>query len=1179
MKHCTQSFFYALLILLSASLPKSVYAQQLAFRNQSVQEEQRQRALQTVLKELESQYEVNFTYQSDIIENKQVKAPLENKQRDLENTLEELLRPLELLYQKVDERLYLIYPSQKPLEVPKLERQKTHATDTRSSAITGQYLPTLANWQDRNTILEQTITGQVTDLSTDETLPGVNILVKGTTIGTVTDIDGNYRLTAPDNAGTLVFSSVGYTSEEVAIEGQTVINMSLSPDIQSLGEVVVVGYGTQENRKVTTAISTVSGEDIAQQPVVSADQALQGQVSGVNIVGAGIPGANPTVRIRGLGSVLNSDPLFVIDGVPVGQRALNDIHPNNIEDMSVLKDAASTAIYGSRGANGVILITTKRGKIGKPTVSARAYYGIDNLPESSKYDLLNTDQYINFAQNTFGVSAPRFDDYDFDRREFRAGTPSEEFIGVETDWQDAVLNGGSRQDYYADFSGGNEQFTYNVGGGYYDQDGLLIDTYFRRISFNTNFQAKLGERFRLGQSLIVARSETEQEAEGPIVRAIQMMPYIPVRDPSRPGGFRATDFADNADPVQPVLNTVLNDDSRTYTKLLATLFTEYNILEGLNAKIQVGVENTYTQVNNFVPTYAAGEVAFNVNPNPEFTRESRTYLSPVITPTLDYSKALGDHYLSAVVGYETQRFNNEQIQAQSTFLPNENVRNPATSPVDRQQSSVSVQNTLIESWFGRVNYDYQDKYLLGASVRRDKSSVFAPENNVGIFPAFSAGWRISEESFFNGLSNVVTDLKIRGSWGQNGNTSINAYTWDPTIFSNLVYLQGGGVIQQPVAGVAVNTLFNRDLQWETIIKTNIGLDAEFFNGKLYATVEWFDNRSEDLIIQVPLPNSAGFDGTTFANVGSVENRGLEIALGYSEVESELNWSINSNVTFIQNEVTSLGGGEDANIAGPVFQNTASPSTRAEVGEPIGFYYGWQTDGIFQSYDEIRAHADQGSSPFDENGNLLPELDEEGNVLLANRTAPGDIRFRDLDGNGVIDGEDRTNLGHYLPDVTVGLNGSANYKGFDLRANFIGSFGFEILHANRYYTEGMTRLFNMGTPVLDAWSPTNTDTDIPRARAEASTSNARLSDRWVEDGDFVRLRFLTLGYTIPIKEGNTISKLRVYGQAQNLFTITGYTGYDPEVQGNGGNNALFFNGIDASVIPNPRTFILGVEISL
>ena len=1028
-----------------------------------------------------------------------------------------------------------------------------------------------------------TITGTVSS-EEEGPLPGVNILVKGTSTGTVTDIEGNYRLSNISDDATLVFSAVGYTSEEAAVNGQSTIDMLLLPDIKSLSEVVVVGYGTQENRKVTTALSKVSGEDIAQQPVVSADQALQGQVSGVNIVGAGIPGENPTVRIRGLGSVLNSDPLFVIDGVPVGQGALNDIHPDNIQDISVLKDAASTAIYGSRGANGVILITTKKGQAGKPKLSISAYYGVEDIPESSKYDLLNTDQYINFSQNTFGVSAPRFDDYDFDRREFRAGTPSEEFIGVETDWQDAIFDGGTRQDYYANFSGGTENLTYNVGGGYFDQDGLLVDTYFRRISFNTNFQAQLGERFKLGQSLILARSASEQENEAPISRAIQMMPYIPVRDPSRPGGFRATDFADNADPVQPVLNTVLNDDSRTSTKVLATLFTEYNILDGLNARIQAGVESNFTQVNNFVPIYAAGEVAFNINDNPQMQRDSRIYLSPVITTTLDYTKELGDHYISAVAGYETQQFNYEEIRAESTFLPNQDIRNPATSPVDRQQARVSESTRYIESWFGRVNYDYQDKYLLGASVRRDKSSVFAPEDNVGIFPAFSAGWRISQESFFDGIGDVVTDLKIRGSWGQNGNTSIDPYTWDPTVISDLIYVTGDD--QALVPGLAVNTLFNRNVQWETIIKTNIGLDAEFFNGKLYATVEWFNNRSEDLIIQVPLPNSAGFDGTTFANVGSVENRGLEVSLGYSEVENDLRWSVNTNVSFVQNEVTSLGGGEDASISGPTFQNTASPATRAEVGEPIGFYYGWETDGIFQSYEEIRNHADQGNSPFDEEGNLLPEFDEEGNAVLAGRTAPGDIRFKDLNGDGVVDGEDRTNLGHYLPNVNIGLNGSVKYRGFDLTANFIGGFGFEILHANRYYTEGMTRLFNMGTPVLDSWTPENTDTSIPRAITDDPNRNARLSDRWVEDGDFVRLRFLTLGYTIPTGENSPISRLRVYGQAQNLLTFTKYTGYDPEVQGPQGNNTssntssntLFNNGIDASVIPNPRTFILGLEFS-
>lgn len=1012
------------------------------------------------------------------------------------------------------------------------------------------------------------ITGTVVD-DAGTPLPGASIVEKGTTNGTQTDFDGSFVLDLTRDDSVLLITYIGYESQEIPVNGQSAIKIQLKASESQLDEVVVIGYGTVSNRKVTTAVSRVSGTEVADLPVTSIDQALQGRASGVYIANSGSPGTNPTVRIRGLGSALNSDPLFVVDGIPVGQGAMNDIPPDNIENITILKDAASTAIYGSRGANGVILITTKKGKVGKGKLTFSSYYGIQNIPKSTQYDLLNTDQYINFAQNSFGVSAPRFNDYDFNARSFRPGSPSEELIGVETDWQDALFEAGPIQDYYVNYSGGSENLTYNVGGGYFDQNGALVNTYFKRASFNANFEGKVGDRFKIGNSIILSRSSRNDPNDTTINGAIQMMPYLPVRDPSRQGGFRASDFADNADPFQPVLLQELIQDEGTFTKLFATAYAQYELFDGLNIKLAGGIENNFTQTQRFRPLYNAGEVAFNQNPNPDFIRSNTIFLSPILTTTLNYNKTFGKHGISAVGGYEAQRFNTETIVAEATFLPNQNVLNPANSPIDRQRSAVVVQKTGINSLFARVDYDYDGKYLLGGSVRRDQSSVFAPENNVGIFPAVSAGWRLSDEGFFKGLKSVVSDFKIRGSWGKNGNTAVGAYTWDPVIFANQVYVLGDD--QSLEQGLVTNQLFNRDLQWESVIKTNIGFDAELFDGKAYLNFEWFNNRSEDLIIPVPIPSSTGLDISSLGNVGEVENRGLEFSFGYSEQKTEFKWSLDANVSFIQNEVTSLGAGENANLSGPNFQNTASPATRAEVGEPIGFYYGWKVDRIYQNQAEIDADNAQAVSLSGD-----ASATRQGGII-----APGDIRFQDLNGDGVINGEDRTNLGHYLPDINVGLNAMFNYKNFDMTANFIGAFGFELLHANRYYTEGMTRLFNMGTEVLNAWTPTNTDTNIPRASFEGSTSNARMSDRWVEKGDFVRLKTLTLGYTLPQFSNSPFSKLRIYGQATNLLTFTGYTGYDPEVQGRPGggtSNALFYNGVDASSIPTPRTFILGFDIA-
>lgn len=1018
---------------------------------------------------------------------------------------------------------------------------------------------------------ERMITGTVLD-DMGTPLPGATVAIPGTATGTVTDLEGQYSIRVSQDADRITFSFIGFNTLEVAIDQRSVIDVQLETDVQSLDEVVVVvGYGTQKSSKVTTAVSRMAGKDVAQLPVTSADQALQGRVSGVFISGSGAPGRNPTVRIRGIGSALGSDPLFVVDGIIVGQNALNEIHPDNIEDISV-EDAASTAIYGSRGANGVILITTKKGTPGMSKLSISAYYGWQSLPESKKYDLLNTDQYINFAQNTYGISAPRFDDYDFASKSFRAGTPSEEFTGVETDWQDAVLPGGPIQDYYLNYQGGTEKISYSVGGGFFDQDGLLVNTYFRRASLNTNIQAKVNDRLKIGQSMILSRSVSNQDFRTPVIEAIQMMPYIPVYDASRKGGFRGPDFAENADPFQPVLHSSIVDDEQTATKLFATAFAEIKLLEPLSFRFQAGLENSLTQKRDFVPSFDAGQVLFNVNESARFGRTDEIYLSPILTGTFNYTESFGGHTLSAIVGYERQIQDLESISSGTNLLPNESILNPGIAPIESQTSSRYVQRKGIISWFSRVNYDFEDKYLLSASIRRDQSSVFAPDYNVGYFPSASFGWRVSEESFFTPASVLFSDLKFRASWGITGNTALPAYTWDPVTFTDIRYNLAD---DQIVQGLTTNAIFNERLRWEETKMTNLGLDFEMLQGRIYGSLEWFKKSTDGLIVRVPVSYSTGIEVSPLSNIGDVDNQGFEIALGITDQKSIVKWNLDVNASYITNEVKKVGVDEEANVSGPVFWNTSSPATRAEAGEPLGFYYGWKVDKIYQDQAEINA---DNQAAADATGDA--SATRQGPDI-----APGDIRCKDLNGDGIIDGDDRTNIGHYLPDWTLGINGSASYKNFDVSMNITGAFGFELLHANRYYTEGMTRLFNMGTEVLDAWSEDNKNTNIPRANAEAGTNNARLSDRWVEKGDYVRLRFLTVGYTLPEIPGT--STIRIYGQAQNLLTFTKYTGYDPEVQGKpsynsnageNGDNPIFYNGVDDGMVPNPRTFILGLEVT-
>ena len=1009
----------------------------------------------------------------------------------------------------------------------------------------------------------RTVKGTVTS-DEEGALPGVNILVKGTQTGTVTDVEGNYRIDVASEDAVLVFSAVGYATEEVTVGDQSTIDMLMLPDIKSLSEVVVVGYGNQERAKVSSAISSVSGEEIADLPVATPEQALQGRVPGVNIAGSGDPGRTGNIRIRGIGSTRNSDPLIVIDGVPVGQGRLRDVHPDNIGSISVLKDAASSAIYGSRAGNGVIIVTTKQGEAGPPKFSFQSYYGVQDVP--GHIDLLNTPQYLAFGRDYTAPNPPA-----------RFLNVGEEFSGVETDWLDELLQGGPIQDYYLRASGGNETFKYNVGGGYFSQDGAVINTYFKRASFNINTSANLN-RLKIGQSLIAARIVQNGENRASIREAIQMMPYLPVRyqekySAGRKGGFRGPDGAEGADPYQPILYNELTEDEETSWNLFGTVFAEYEFFKGFSYRFQAGIDYRNQNQQNYLPTFNAGEVNYNVNFYPTLEKTRVENVSPILTNQLNYVRSFGDHNLDVVVGYEKQTFNYERIQAKSDSLNNENVKNIRNSLPKFQFGESNLSKTGIISYFGRLNYDYQGKYLVTLSLRRDQASQFGPDVNVGIFPAVSAAWRPIDEPFLSGLTNIFSDLKLRGSWGVNGNTSIDAYAWDPTVFSNINYAFN----DQVSSGLTVNELFNRNISWEEVRKINVGLDAELLDGKVSLVMEYFNNRVNDLVVNVPLAASSGIDRSPLANIGDIENKGFEIGAGFFERTGNVQWSVQGNLGYVHNEVKALGFNETATVAGPNFQNTGEPATFARLGEPVGFFYGYRVDHIYQTQAEIDADNEAAKTIRDD-----PDATYQANA------APGDIRFQDLNNDGTIDAEDRTNIGHYLPPINYGLVGTVDYKGIDFSVTLQGAQGNEILNANRFYTEGMTRLFNMGTQVLDAWTPQNTNTDIPRAVVTDPNRNARISDRFIEDGSFLRVKFLSLGYSLPESllssfANGALSKLRIYFTSSNLFTFAKYTGFDPEVQGRAGNNttsdqnALFRAGIDDANVPQMRSFIGGLQI--
>jgi TonB-linked SusC/RagA family outer membrane protein len=1000
------------------------------------------------------------------------------------------------------------------------------------------------------------IKGRVLEAGTTIGIPGATVVIKGTTNGTVTDVDGNYQIEA-DNTDVLVYSFVGYQNKEVLVGAQSQIDVSLAIEDETLEELIVVGYGSQERARVTGAISSVSSKEIGEQPVASVDQALQGRAAGITVANSGSPGVNPVVRIRGLGTVGNNNPLYVIDGMPAG--GINEINPNDIESVQVLKDASASAIYGSRAANGVILVTTKRGVKGKTSLNADAYYGYQTAWRT--LDLLNRDQYLAYGRDLIN-SDPK------------TNLPSRfgnlgEFANVETDWQDEMFRTAPIRDFNLSASGGGDNSLFNISGGYFKQDGIMLGTGFERYSIRANSEFTIG-RFKVGETLTTAYSKRQNEpyagGRTQIEHMIKMVPYIPVRDADKVGGYRATDLADGTDPENPVLNAMLRRNWDENLKLLGTAYASFEIMDGLEYKLLLGMDMNFGYNDQFVPMIDPSDT-YHKNPTADIDQNRTDFISPLISNQLSFNRTLGNHHIDAVAVAERQTHvgRNTRTVGESSLTSEIDV--PDAFGAGVQIRGQRYEYALI-SYLGRVNYDYVGKYLLSASVRRDGGSRFGNEK-WGTFPSFSAGWRVSEEPFLRNVS-LISEMKIRASWGQVGNDGIGNYGYQATIANQNSYVFGEA--QSLVGGAITRAMANPDIKWETTTMTNIGIDLGFLKNRIRASVEYFNNETEDMLLNVPIPFSIGFDVAPVANLGAVTNKGFEVTAGYYKSAGDFQWSLGGNISFVRNELTSLGIG--SSLEGAAFLQTGYNTTFSEEGQPIAYFRGWVVDGIFQNQEEVNAA-----------NNLTPE----GKFYQTADTAPGDIRFKDLNDDGVVDDQDRTNLGHFLPDFSYGLNASANYRNFDLSLFIQGVEGNEILNVNGYNIEGMTRLFNSGTAVLNRWTTQNPNTDVPRAINSDPNRNARISDRFVEDGSYLRVKNLSVGYTLPTGLLNNlgngfVKRLRVYVTSQNLLTFTDYTGYDPEigVRTDLGNDPdarrqTLNSGVDFGQYPQPRTFIGGIQI--
>jgi len=988
-------------------------------------------------------------------------------------------------------------------------------------------------------------------------LPGVNVLLKGSTTGTTSDVSGAFALIVPTANAVLVFSFIGYERQEVAVGNRTLIDVTMISDVKSLNEVIVVGYGTQKKSDLTGSVTSISSKEIKQVAVASLDQALQGRAAGVQVTqSSAAPGGGVSIRVRGGNSIqASNEPLYVIDGIPIfpdngtfapgtsgggqAQNALANLNPGDIESMEVLKDASATAIYGSRGANGVVIITTKRGKAGATNVDIENYYGIQSV--SRRLPLLNAEEFAtvaNEARVNRGVAT--------------IFTPEQiaSFRNNSTDWQDEVFRQAPIRNHQVTVSGGSEGTRFAISGNYFGQDGVIINSGFKRASLRINVDKNIGKKIVVGNSIQIARTWNDQQVTditrgGVVNGALVFSPTLPVFDAN--GNYTFDNSAvpgsqQVGNPVQDAVETL----NRTITnRVLGNVYGEWNIMEGLRFRASLGIDYQSARRDFYAPvTNNRGRNAFG-----SALAEKKDVISPVGTLTMTYNKNFGDdHQFTFLAGYETQSQTVDFLQANSSNFPTDALTSNNIGLGQIIGTPASGRGLWrLDSWFGRVNYTLMGKFLFTGTFRADGSSRFGSGNKWGYFPSAAIGYNLSEEQFVQNL-NLFSNLKVTASWGLTGNQEIGLY-------QSLSQL---GTVRYPfgeviVIGQAPGRVANPNLRWEKTNQFNTGLEMAFFDNRLSFEAAYYYKRTQDLLLNLDLPRTTGFS-SILQNIGSVENKGLELAFTSSNFVGDFKWNTSGNITFNRNKVIALGPGETFRLA----PNTGDGhlqignSSILQVGSPVGSFFGLVTSGIVQTGEQVLP----GSSSF-------------GTV------GPGDIRYVDVNGDGQINNNDRTIIGNPQPKFFYGFTNNFSYKNFDLAVFLQGTYGNDVWNVNShelYRNDGAT---NNTASTIDRWRPDAQSSQWPSARTRPFV----LSDRHIERASFLRVRTITLGYNLPAAKLNLkwLRTARVYVQGQNLFTFTKYTGFDPEVNSLGQSSIGL--GIDRGTFPMARMFMLGLNVGL
>lgn len=995
------------------------------------------------------------------------------------------------------------------------------------------------------------ITGLVKEASTNEPLPGVTVQVKGQNTGTVTDMDGKFAIKAA-KGDILVFSTIGMKTIERTIASAAPISVSLEEDNVTLDQVVVIGYGTVKKSHLSGAVSSVGAKELNGAVATNAGTALQGKIAGVSVAStSGDPNEGMTINVRGISSLSNNDPLYVIDGA-FGDLSMVD--PSDIASIEVLKDAAAAAIYGSRAAGGVVLVTTKSGRKDMPTkLDVNFFTGFSQTPKTLK--VFNGEEYSRFA-NYYNLAADGYG----------SETGSVPFIGAGTDWQDVMLRTAMTYKANANITGGSKTATYSASASYLNKEGILRNT--SHESYNIRLKSDysfLDNRLVIGESMIVRLSKGEgninQDTMGEILRFPSV---VPVFDPTNPTGWGTSADINLPNPYA-YYSTVKKNNEKTQIFLNAYLQAE--IIKGLKYKLNLGLRKDHTKSRTYTGSYDLG--TYGKNEIPDLSEGSSDYESWVLENTLNYDREFGKHNVAAMVGYSAQKDKSYNLNGSNTDIPE--FIHTMTGNVETMTASSSLNELALVSLFGRVMYSYDDRYLVSASIRRDGSSRFKKGHQFGSFPSASIGWNINREKFFKPLESIFDQFKLRFSYGKLGNQQMDKYYPTVSVVSDgMNYLQGNNIWFGQLPNVTAVSPTN--LTWESTETFNAGLDLTLLNGRLSVTADAYVKNTNDVLLPVPLASSTGISGLSIQNAGQVRNKGFELSVNWrNTIGKDFSYYIGANITTEKNEVTKItAGGANLAISGYSAHGAGGRGiNRFEEGHAMSYFNLIEADGIFRSQKEIENYKNKDGKQIQPGAQV------------------GDVRYKDWNGDGVIDENDQHDVGNPFPDFAFGLRLGGEWKGFDFGLFFDGMTGNDIYNYQRYCLESGKFNGNYSTKVANSWRPDNQNTDMPRfSKTDGADNGLAYTDRWLEDGSYFRLKTLDIGYTLPkfLLKKIKLENVRIYTSMENLFTLSKYSGYSPDLGESGSvqigtSYNVFSRGIDQGRYPLPRTISFGIQVSL